>query len=78
MQKLRLFRSRNPGAFARETFARAAGEWADGFLLAAVWSCLHRADLNLYAGPASSGSWLRRTDERKERGRLLTVAAWDE
>ena len=78
MQKLRLFRSRNPGACARETFALAAGEWADGFLLAAARSWLRRADLHLYAGPASLGCRLRRIDEHKERDCLLAVAAWDE
>lgn len=51
MQILRLFNGRNPGAFARVTFTLAAGEWADGFLLASAQSCLYRVD----PSPASLG-----------------------
>lgn len=51
MQIFRLFKGRNPGAFARVTFTLAAGEWADGFLLASAQSCLCR----VAPGPASLG-----------------------
>lgn len=68
MQKLRLFGSRNPEAFARGTLALAAGAWADGVSLAAAQSWLRRVGPHLHAGPASHGPRLRRADEHEERG----------
>lgn len=72
MQKLTLFRSRDPGAFVRETFALAAGEWVDGVLFSAGWQQLRlrTADLHLYAGPGSMRSQLHRINEHKERSSL--------
>lgn len=73
MQKLKLFRSRDPGAFVRETFALAAGEWVEGVLFSAGWQQLRlrTADLHLYAGPGSMRSQLHRINEHKERSYSL-------